>query len=171
MSSPEQRKRESDARRQQYIERRVKNLCTKCGGIPILGKTLCIPCSEKSRANRRNFYKIHREQILKQDSKRMRIKHLEALKKIAEFHKKPIQCFNCLCSDVTELEIEHSNNDGWAEKKKGWSIFITGILNGSRKLDDLRILCHVCNVCSFENFTTKSGRWEVIFYPSSHKAC
>jgi len=158
--------------RRRYLELREKGVCVSCEGHPrITGKTLCPKCLEKSRIAQNTFYHAHKERILKASSRRSKVRRFEVLKKIAEFHKKPIQCFSCLCTDISELEIEHSNNDGWDEKKKGWNVFITSILNGSRKLDDLLILCHVCNVCSYENFTAKSGRWEVIFYPNSRKAC
>lgn len=59
-----------------------------------------------------------------------------------------IECSNCGCSDVRILEINHINGGGTLETRKGryarefhWAIY-----KGTRSIDDLNLLCKVCNI-------------------------
>jgi len=56
-------------------------------------------------------------------------------------------CENCGCSDVRLLEINHKNGGGTKERAKGKSSneFAWNIYMGRRSVDDLNLLCKVCN--------------------------
>lgn len=56
-------------------------------------------------------------------------------------------CVRCGCDDIRFLEINHKNGGGTKEKKeyKTAIVFYRNILRGIRKVDDLEILCRICN--------------------------
>lgn len=67
-----------------------------------------------------------------------------------------VACSNCGCADYRILEINHMNGGGRTEmRQKGLnklmspSVFFTRIIKGERKIDDLNILCRVCNHADF----------------------
>lgn len=64
-------------------------------------------------------------------------------------------CSNCGCKDVRILEINHINGGGYKEyknirnKSSRTAILTNEIVMGRRTIDDLNILCHVCNHAYF----------------------
>lgn len=56
-----------------------------------------------------------------------------------------IVCARCGCKDIRLLEINHKNGGGNKELRNRESKFLTNILTGKRKTDDLELLCKVCN--------------------------
>jgi hypothetical protein len=56
-------------------------------------------------------------------------------------------CENCGCTDIRLLEINHKNGGGTKEREKGKSSakFAWNIYMGRRNIDDLNLLCKVCN--------------------------
>jgi hypothetical protein len=74
-------------------------------------------------------------------------------------------CFYCACDDPKQLEIHHINNDGKKDlrNKKGSKRtypFYRDIVNGKREIDDLLVVCRVCNVTKFAEIKAR-GHWEV----------
>ena len=65
---------------------------------------------------------------------------------ITKSHLKPI-CNSCGCDDRRLLEINHKNGGGGKELAKGYNSvkFYRDIAGLRRKVDDLEILCRVCN--------------------------
>ena len=74
-------------------------------------------------------------------------------------------CSNCGCNDIRALELNHKYGGGTAERKKfklqGY-LFHRAIISGARKVDDLEVLCKVCNAvhCLEQKFKL---RFEVKF--------
>lgn len=70
-----------------------------------------------------------------------------ALEKIA--NGKELKCDNCGCNDKRLIEINHKNGGGTKEFKmvhKGHiREFYRAINNGTREVDDLNLLCKICN--------------------------
>lgn len=69
-----------------------------------------------------------------------------------------IICSQCGCDFSQIIQIHHLNGGGTQEMRKGWKIpkhFYKAILNGTRKIDDLALLCPLCNV--LEYLTRKYG--------------
>lgn len=121
----------------------------------------------------RKYREAHREEI-RENQRRFRIRHKERLhkeqavyyqankKKILEKQKKwykknrlevlnvvsnnnPI-CVRCGCDNVRLLEINHKTGGGREETNGKYNTkFYSNILNGTRKVNDLEILCKVCN--------------------------
>ena len=61
---------------------------------------------------------------------------------------KNIICVRCGCTDLRFLEINHKNGGGKKESKTraiSGAPIIQEIVNGTRKTDDLEILCRPCN--------------------------
>jgi len=58
-----------------------------------------------------------------------------------------LYCIRCGCNNVRLLEINHKNGGGHKELQGGKMKhkFYQGILDGTRKVDDLELLCRVCN--------------------------
>ena len=67
-------------------------------------------------------------------------------------------CVRCGCDDVRLLEINHKDGGGNRELQQGKAKteFYQGILKGTRKTDDLEILCRVCN--SLHYLESKFGK-------------
>ena len=53
-------------------------------------------------------------------------------------------CVSCGCDDLRLLEINHKNGGG-RKDMRNHNKFYRDIRNGKRKIDDLEILCKVCN--------------------------
>jgi len=63
-----------------------------------------------------------------------------------------MKCVNCGCDDTRFLEINHIKGGGWKErrslKKKDPNVsidFVLLIQRGKRDVEDLNLLCRVCN--------------------------
>lgn len=55
-----------------------------------------------------------------------------------------IECVRCHCTDIRVLDINHINGGGTKETGSGQKIY-PRIIDGTRKTDDLNILCKNCN--------------------------
>ena len=101
----------------------------------------CSPeCSIK---NKKSYVNIYNNKYFYNKRK------LKALKIVG---KGIIKCTNCGCDDIRILEINHINGGGYKEYKEKRkyhgsrsSFLVNEIVMGRRKIDDLNILCHVCN--------------------------
>lgn len=62
-----------------------------------------------------------------------------------------IKCSRCGTSDIRILEINHINGGGNKERRSKVSSYYwyTSIIKGERKIDDLNILCKICNLLYF----------------------
>ena len=72
-----------------------------------------------------------------------RLKRIEAMEKIADYHNSSVECWKCHENKLCVLTIAHTNNDGKTDREK----FINRILSGERQLDDINIECINCNCC------------------------
>ena len=116
-------------------------------------------CKDCKREIRRKYYLEHRNEILKKtmrwerenpDKRRVIRRRYEqnirirVLTQIAGSDNP--KCVNCGCDDMRFLEVNHIDGGGHAEQRKyKTKTFYRRILDGSRKTDDLNILCRVCN--------------------------
>lgn len=64
-----------------------------------------------------------------------------------------IQCENCGCTDKRFIEINHINGGGRLDVKKyggnSTTTLLNAILNETRKVNDLNLLCRVCNALHY----------------------
>lgn len=60
-------------------------------------------------------------------------------------------CENCGCDDLRLLEINHINGGGTQEREKGKAShkFAQDIYMGRRSVDDLNLLCKICNALHY----------------------
>jgi hypothetical protein len=117
--------------RQNFLrrERRIKN------GLPVANKT-GIPTESKEEYNRLYHVERRSEGLL-----RLKIKSLQAV----SGQKKP-RCEQCGIDDVRVLHINHKNGGGRKELvETGPNQMRKAIVDGSRKIDDLNVLCANCN--------------------------
>jgi hypothetical protein len=100
--------------------------------------------NEKSK----NYYHKHQEERQKYNNKRNKENRLIILNLIS---KNNPCCIRCGCNDIRLLEINHKNGGGGEEYKRGKlsTKFWLDIRMGRRKIDDLEILCRVCNACHY----------------------
>ena len=110
---------------------------------------------KKYREKHREYYnKYHREYMKKYGSE-----HKENMKQYQKKYKIKIRdkvlnvisndnphCIRCGCDDKRFLEINHKNGGGHQEKQvSNNKLFYKDILIGRRKINDLELLCRVCN--------------------------
>ncbi|TET08473.1 MAG: hypothetical protein E3J83_03240 [Candidatus Atribacteria bacterium] len=89
------------------------------------------------------YQAIHREWRNSQQRKRATIKKIKIFNMISDNN---IACNQCGCQNIRLLEINHIDGGGGREtKRKGYSYFLNDIIDGKREVDDLEILCRVCN--------------------------
>lgn len=96
--------------------------------------------------DRKAYFKQH----FAEWSKKTRLNALEKL-----CGGKPI-CEECGCSYIEFLEINHKKGGGdQARKAKKWSMwsFYKRIADGLEPIDDLNVLCKICNITHYVNFT------------------
>lgn len=60
-----------------------------------------------------------------------------------------LKCSRCGCDVIALLEINHINGGGAQEVKRKNTVFYGKILRGDRSLDDLNILCKMCNILHY----------------------
>lgn len=151
------------AKRKQLRNDRIKlGLCRDCGSEnPPRGITikLCEKCYGDRKERGKRYKKINGISVQGNYNRRMRLK---ALQMVAGSNN-PL-CKKCGCSIINLLEINHLNHDGKVDYKpdgkvRAWK-FYRNIVDGSRSVDDLNVLCKVCNVAYF--VSSKFGvNWEI----------
>lgn len=102
---------------------------------------------EKMKEIMKKSYIKNREKRIEYRKEYMKKIKLKTLQKISK-QKRP-QCANCGCGDIRFLEINHINGGGRKEYKKIKTSFYNYILNGNRKINDLNVLCKVCNTLHY----------------------
>lgn len=96
---------------------------------------------KEKREKARKYARTHRKEMREYKQKQ----RLSALQKVSGLQK-PL-CANCGCDYLPFLEINHINGGGGKEKRgfgRGDGLF-RYIITGRRKVDDLNVLCKVCN--------------------------
>jgi len=111
-------------------------------------------CARKRYADNPEHYREYRRQWRKNHPEYAK-KHLLQNKIIRQQRKLKIfniisgnnpVCVRCGCDDIRLLEINHKNGGGRKESGQGkQSTFCGDILHGRREVDDLELLCRVCN--------------------------
>jgi hypothetical protein len=98
---------------------------------------------EKNRAYCSKYAKEHRKEANKRNRETMRKVRLGVLNSIS--NNNPV-CVRCGCNDIRLLEVNHKNGDGGKERRerKNYTIYFD-VLNNKRRVDDLEILCKICN--------------------------
>jgi len=70
---------------------------------------------------------------------------LKAILKVGE-----AKCNNCGCDELDFLEFNHKNGDGCKDwRKNHGTAMMDRILTKKRNVDDLEIVCRVCNALDF----------------------
>jgi hypothetical protein len=64
-----------------------------------------------------------------------------------------LKCSRCGCDATELLEINHINGGGAQEVKRKNTIFYGKILRGERCIDDLNVLCKMCNILHYIELT------------------
>ncbi len=132
---------------------------------------------ERIRERNEIFYQEHKKLILNRN-KKWYVEHKdEANKKMRDTRRKMRiailnvisnnnpHCVRCGCDDIRLLEINHKNGGGRKDTHNGkCSIaFYRDIYKGKREIDDLELLCKVCN--SWHYLELKYGKlpYEVLY--------
>ena len=90
----------------------------------------------------RKYNVLHREYRRSQSCKYREHVRFEALRMVG---RGIIRCSECGCDDIRILEINHKNGGGTKEVKGCGNQFYLDIVKGRRVIDDLNLLCKVCN--------------------------
>ena len=136
---------------QYYVKNREKLL--------VRGKEYHITHREDRSKYHKEYYIKNRERILKHD-KEYNATHredkrryhqerkLKVLQKISGLEKP--RCVTCACDDLRLLEINHTDGGGRRERRTiSYALLLVHILNGTRKTDDLNVLCRGCNAVHY----------------------
>ncbi|MDD4877201.1 MAG: hypothetical protein PHQ86_08775 [Dehalococcoidales bacterium] len=108
---------------------------------------------DKYKEYQKAYNKKNKEKIAERNRKRYQEMKIKLLKIVG---KGIVKCVQCGCDDVRLLEINHKNGGGNKEMIGKRSHFIKSILDGKRQIDDLEILCRVCNARHY--LETKHGQ-------------
>lgn len=80
-----------------------------------------------------------------------------------------MECINCGCDDTRILEINHKNGDGNLERKttypKGRG-FYKAIVERKRSVEDLEIVCKICNWIHYIRFKFGINGHKIVFDPT-----
>lgn len=74
-----------------------------------------------------------------------------------------IKCENCGCDDESLIEINHINGGGTKEIRSGYS-YVFAIIKGRRKVDDLNLLCKLCNTLHYIDMKYGREKYEAIVW-------
>lgn len=93
---------------------------------------------------RKRYYFLNNDKRKQYDKNYMLKLRLKCLSMISNGK---IECSNCGCKDIRILQINHINGGGSKEyaKFKQPKRFYKAIIRNERNIDDLNILCWVCN--------------------------
>ena len=150
--------------------------CTHCHYIwkyeGIASSTHCPLCGKLVDARDKTEYtkkymELHpeRKEKLKEWYRTYQKQHYEELKikdrrKVLAIISKSItpKCANCGCDDIRLLEVNHKDGGGGKEMMKGQKSqsFYRDIIALRRSVDDLEVLCRVCNAKHY--LETKYGK-------------
>lgn len=148
---------------------RIKlGVCRDCGtenapkGINV---KLCEPCYAERKERGKRYKKINGISVQGNYNRRMRLKALQ----IVAGSEQP-RCKKCDCTIINLLEINHLNHDGKIDYKpngklRAWE-FYRNIVRGDRSVDDLNVLCKVCNIAYFASNKFNIGEWKISFVPT-----
>lgn len=107
---------------------------------------------DRERASRRHWDKVYR----KRD-------RLRALEKVG---RGKIICSECGCDVPQFIDINHINGGGTKEREnaKGHN-FVDNILRGKRGIEDLNLLCKVCNAADHLRRLSPTIYYKIIWKP------
>ena len=149
-------------------------LCVKCGELKTLSEfnksdkgvngyySYCKSCQKIYNHKYWLRPEVRARQKILQRKWRISIR-LQAMQKIQDV-KQPF-CSRCGCSDFRLLEINHKNGGGSKEYKSNRSHYhpCRSIVSNKRKVDDLEILCRVCNSLHYLELKHGSLPYEIIW--------
>lgn len=114
---------------------------------------------ERQRINAKAYYQANKQRELAR-GKRRNAKDALAAKKLVNPR---LECANCGCDIVELLEFNHINGGGYNEIRKLGKHIPREILAGRRAVDDLNLLCHVCNHLHYVEMKGYPGAFKVTF--------
>lgn len=93
----------------------------------------------------KSYDREHKRDRAKKNRERIRLTNFNRVS-----NNNPV-CENCGCDDLRLLEINHKNGGGTQERNKGKDSnkFANDIFMGRRGVDDLNLLCKVCNALHY----------------------
>lgn len=76
-----------------------------------------------------------------------------------------IECTGCGCIDTRIIEINHMNGGGAqeAKKRRDQLRFYLDIISGKRQIEDLNLLCKVCNIAHYVQLKYGIKSFEIIY--------
>jgi hypothetical protein len=124
-------------------------------------KPCCHKCYSKLNSKRYSPNKERRDIYAK---KYRNSKRIQAMNLISNNN---IICNNCGCNNINILEINHINGGGREERRVNnyrCSIhFYKAIINGTRSIDDLNILCKICNTLHYISLKFKNIKYNITY--------
>ena len=104
-----------------------------------------------------SYTKEYRKEQVRRSHEKVR---MEAMRIVG---KGKLFCSNCECTVLPLLEINHKKHNGSSERKEitGWA-FYYNIVKKRRNIDDLNLLCKLCNV---QYWITKkyAAKYKIVF--------
>ena len=97
---------------------------------------------EKIKARRVGYLVRNRKHVLERNRNYMQVLRFRALMMVG---KGILRCSNCGCNDLRFVEVNHKDGGGSKELKHRSYRFYRDIIDGTRKIDNLNLLCKVCN--------------------------
>lgn len=125
--------------------------------------------NERINTYRRRYWHDNNEYLNMRKKEWRAVRKTDVLLKVGRGE---LKCVNCSCNVVRCLQINHINGGGRKEIKliKDARRFYDMILSGERTIDDLNLLCGVCNwMDHMERKLGYKGAWKVTWYDISCK--
>lgn len=130
----------------EIVKDRVRKWCEAHKHDPEYKEMHSVASRKWRESNKKESLEVYRRH-----NRKVRLTVLQMISKVDE----PV-CVGCGCKDIRLLEINHKDGHGSKEyhniKREGPNLFhiqqyhlAHAILKGKRKVDDLEVLCKVCN--------------------------
>jgi hypothetical protein len=97
------------------------------------------------RAEATKLETIHEDRYWHRHNRKLRSKALDVV------GRGKVECVRCGCNKKEILEINHKNCDGKKKDRHSQRMF-RKIIHGEREIDDLEILCRICNILHYVEF-------------------
>jgi hypothetical protein len=106
------------------------------------------------------YRNTHKKERAEENRKYRRKIRLQALNKLGGS-----KCIRCGCKEFDLLEINHRKGGGVFERKHCYSMgFYRSIIDGTRPIDDLEVVCMVCNAAHTAEVLKKcKGKYNIMY--------
>ncbi len=121
---------------------------------------LLILYRKKATEATRRYRRKHPERVIEIRKRQYNARKLRALRLIGD-----AKCKRCGCDELDYLEFNHKDGNGCQEWRKNTMSLVDRILSKKRDINDLEILCRVCNALEFleRKNNNHRGRFTIVW--------